>query len=125
MSLELVPLCNLGITLDDPIVVGEGPSGLRLIYEVLDITITGDRFRGSMLGRATADWLTIVGNVGTLNIRATTKTDDGAIVFCQYQGRTDVSGGPGGALYVAPTFENRTPATPGSTWSKQWGRGSS
>jgi hypothetical protein len=82
MTLELLPLCSIDVTLADPIFVGVGPSGLRL---------------------------TIVGTVGTLDVRATIKTDDDAIIFCQYKGRTDVSSGTTGSLYVAPTFETSDP----------------
>jgi hypothetical protein len=109
MTLELLPLCSIDATLADPIFVGEGPSGLRLVIELLDVTITGERLSGSMLGKAAADWITIVGTVGTLDVRATIKTDDDAIVFCQYKGRTDVSSGTTGSLYVAPTFETSDP----------------
>lgn len=34
MTLELVPLCDIDIVLGDPIFVGEGPAGMRLIYQL-------------------------------------------------------------------------------------------
>lgn len=106
MSIELVPLCTLEVNLADPIVVGEGPSGTRLIYEVESASVSGDRVRGSLHGRASADWLTLHGTVGTLDVRATLLTEDGAVIFASYRGRTDISAGPGAApLYVAPLFE--------------------
>lgn len=106
MPLELIPLCTLEVTLADPMIVGDGPAGLRVIFEVLDATVEGERIRGKMKGRATADWLVVHGTVGTLDVRATLETNDGALVFAQYNGRTDTSAGPGAApIYVTPRFE--------------------
>ena len=106
MTLELIPLCTLAITLRDPIAVGDGPAGVRLIYEVAEATVKGDRINGRMLGQASADWLTITGTTASLDVRATFETDDGAIILAQYTGRSDLTKGPGGApIYVAPRFE--------------------
>lgn len=106
MTLELIPLCTVDVTLRDPIAVGDGPAGLRLIYEVEEATVKGDRINGRLIGQASADWLTITGTLATLDVRATFETDDGAIVLAQYSGRTDISQGPGELpIYVAPRFE--------------------
>ena len=106
MTLELVPLVTMEVTLTEPIVVGDGPAGTRMIIEVESAEVTGDRVKGSMKGHAAADWLTVNGSVGTLDVRITFETHDGALIYSQYAGRTDVSNGPGGApIYVAPTFE--------------------
>lgn len=110
MSIELIPLCTAEVTLADPIVVGDGPAGMRLIFEVTAAEIRGDRFQASLEGRASADWIRVKGEVGSLDVRATVKTNDGAVIYAQYTGRTDVSGGPGTApIYVAPTFETGDP----------------
>ena len=55
MGIELIPLCEIDITLGEPIVIGEGSQGLRLVYEVASGTIAGDRLRGVMHGTASAD----------------------------------------------------------------------
>jgi len=110
MTLELVPLCEIDIVLADPLFVGEGPGGMRLIYEVLEATVTGERVNGSLKGRSSADWITVAGTVGTLDVRATFETDDGAVLYTYYGGRTDLAAGPGGApIYVAPRFETGDP----------------
>jgi hypothetical protein len=106
MSLELIPLCDAQVELATPIIVGAGPSGLRLIIEVATMTYSGERLNGSMKGSAGADWVTIVDGMGTIDVRTTIETTDGAVIFCQYRGRLDFSNGPGTApAYVAPTFE--------------------
>ncbi|HEV3264451.1 MAG TPA: DUF3237 domain-containing protein [Acidimicrobiales bacterium] len=110
MTVELIPLCTIDVTLAEPIMVGDGPAGFRLIYEVLELTVEGDRLQGTLLGRAGADWVTVSGAVGTIDVRCTIQTHDGANVLAQYQGRTDLSGGPGNSpIYVAPRFETADP----------------
>lgn len=104
MSLELVPLCTVDVTLREPIVIGAGPAGTRVIGEVESAILRGDRVSGSMLGQAAADWLVVNGTVGIVDVRVAFRTDDGALVFAQYRGRMDLAAG-GQVVYVAPTFE--------------------
>jgi Protein of unknown function (DUF3237) len=110
MALELVPLCTLQIQMKPPIVVGAGCAGRRVIVEVASIEVKGDRLRGEMVGAAAADWL-LIGPEGTAtpDIRAALRTDDGAIIFMQYNGKIagDWSQGPQlpATIYVAPRFE--------------------
>jgi hypothetical protein len=108
MAIELVPLCTLQIQVKPPIEVGAGPSGTRVIIEVASARVQGDRLRGEMAGSAFADWVLIgPDGTGTVDVRATFRTDDGAIIFVQYSGRVDVSKGlaPPLTAYVAPRFE--------------------
>ena len=52
------------------------------------------------------DWLTIGANVARIDVRATLRTRDGALLYLQYRGRSDVTHGIGSApIIVAPTFE--------------------
>jgi hypothetical protein len=84
----------LRIQLKPPIEVGTGPAGTRLIFEYESAKLEGDRLSGEMAGSAAAAWL-IVGpeGTGTLDIRATFRTHDGAIIFAQFMGRLDASHG--------------------------------
>jgi hypothetical protein len=108
MAIELVPLCTLRIQCKPPIEVGAGPTGTRLIVELASAQVKGDRLRAEMLGAAAADWV-IVGpeGTGTVDVQATLQTDDGAIIFVQYNGRLDISQGLQFPMtaYVAPLFE--------------------
>jgi hypothetical protein len=109
MPIELVPLCEVDVTLAEPILVGEGPAGLRLVGEVIAARATG-RLTGSLKGNAAADWLVVHGAVASLDVRVTMETDDGAVVFAQYNGRMDMSEGLGAKpVYVAPRFETGDP----------------
>ncbi len=110
MAIELVPLATLQVQLKPPIEVGAGCAGTRVIVEVASIQVKGDRLNAEMMGGAVADWL-LIGpeGTGTLDVRAALRTDDGAIIFMQYNGKlgSDLSQGlqlPTTA-YVAPRFE--------------------
>ena len=108
MGIELVPLCEIDIVLSDPLVVGDGSQGMRVIYEVVSASVTGERFRGRGVGNASADWVLLHGTVATVDVRATFETDDGALVLATYRGRTNLAGTESteaGTIYVAPTFE--------------------
>jgi hypothetical protein len=106
--LKLVPLCTAEATLAPPITLAGSPAGSRVIFEVRDALLTGERLRARMHGAAAADWL-VIGADGTamLDVRLTVETHDGALILVQYNGRTDVSGGSDDArpIYVAPRFE--------------------
>lgn len=106
MTIELVPLCTFDIDLGEQILVGDGPSGLRVVVEVKDSTVRGDRLSGRAKGEAGADWLTVNGIVGNVDVRSLIETDDGALIYVEYHGRMDLTNGPGSApIYVAPRFE--------------------
>jgi hypothetical protein len=106
MPLELIPLGTMIAELRDPIVLAGTPAGTRLIFEVASGKIVGDRLNGTMEGAANADWLTLgPDGTGTLDVRALVRTDDDALVFVHYNGRVDLSAGPGAPVYSAPRFD--------------------
>lgn len=107
MAIELVPLATAIATLAPPILLPNSPSGTRVIYEMLAYRWDGDRLHARQRGAAAADWL-VVGpdGTGTLDVRVTLETDDGAIVLVRYGGRANSAGSLGGApVYCAPLFD--------------------
>lgn len=105
-SPTFVPLCTVDLELAPTTMIEDGPAGTRLIAPISAMTLTGERLSGVLDGPSAADWLTISGGVATVDVRATIRTDDNAIVFVQYRGRSDVTGGIGSApIHVAVTFE--------------------
>jgi hypothetical protein len=106
MAIELVPLCNVRAQLKPPIEVGPAAFGSRMIFEVASIELEGDRLRAAMEGAASADWL-LVGPAGeaSLDVRATVRTHDGAILYASYYGRCTFTGTFPVTIYVAPRFE--------------------
>jgi hypothetical protein len=107
MTIELVPLCTATITLKDPMMLPNTPSGTRTIVEVSAAKLEGERLTATMKGAATADWATIGPDMTcTLDVRSTFETHDGALVFSYYRGRIDLSQPPGASpVYAAPLFE--------------------
>ena len=92
------------VTLGESFVIKGGPVGTRIIAEVDTIEVTGDRLTASMVGKSAADWLTMGPDktYGTLDVRATLKTDDDEIIFVEYQGRINLTDG---SVVSAPLFQ--------------------
>lgn len=106
MTPELIPLCSIDIVMGESQMIGDGPAGFRLIAEVGSGTVSGDRVRGTLAGRAMADWIVVNGGVATVDVRGAMQTDDGALIYVTYGGRIDMSGGAlTEPIYVAPRFE--------------------
>jgi hypothetical protein len=107
MAIELVPLARVVLTLAEPIMIPNTPSGTRVIFEILESCWEGERFRAHQKGAVAADWLTVgPDGTGTLDVRMTLETHDGALVFVRYGGRVDSTRGLGGGpVYSAPQFE--------------------
>lgn len=106
MAIDLVPLCTLKVQLKPPLEVGTAAFGSRMIFEVATFELEGERLRGTMDGVAAADWL-LVGPAGeaSLDVRATMRTHDGALVYLAYYGRCKFDGTFPATIYVAPRFE--------------------
>jgi len=107
MAIELVPLCEIDITLrDEQVMVGQGPAGFRVVAEVDAVVVEGERLRGVAKGLSGGDWLTVVDGICTVDVRMTIETHDGAVVYVAYTGRSDFREGPGvHPIYAAPKFE--------------------
>lgn len=82
--LELV--CEYHATLAPPIVIGQGPYGMRQIFGVTGGEVRGERLRGRVLPSG-ADWILIgADGVGRLDVRAAIETHDGAFLYLAYTG---------------------------------------
>ena len=84
MTVELVPLCIATVSLAETFAV----SSTLAIGEVTGLRMEGDRIRADLKGNAAADWLQISPEgYGTLDVKATVETDDGAVIHMTYSGR--------------------------------------
>lgn len=83
---RLEHLYDMHVDLDAPQVIGAAPAGTRSIFIVTGGTFEGPRMKGEVLPGG-GDWAIIRsdGNV-QLDVRATAKTDDGALIYAAYSG---------------------------------------
>ncbi len=84
--MKLEALMTYRVNLKDPVAVGPGPKGTRMIFDVVDGTFEGPRLKGRFV-QSGADWLLLDGDgVGRLDVRGTMETDDGAFIYMEYYG---------------------------------------
>jgi hypothetical protein len=97
-------MATLTAQLGDQIVVGEGPRGSRVVIDVPSVSLVGDNINASLATQDAADWLTLSeeGKLGALDVRMTLKTNDGAFIYVEYQGRANMESG---VIATAPTFQ--------------------
>jgi hypothetical protein len=89
----------------------EAPYGGRLIVDVLGARVEGPRLRASLAGSAAADWVTVApdGRTGALDVRATLRTDDGALIFSEYRGRVHFGKDGLHRVFTSPRYETGDP----------------
>ena len=74
-------LMTLRVTVATPQSIGSVPHGTRRIVPITGGDFEGPRLRGSLLPRGSADWLLLrADGVLELDLRATLRTDDGALI---------------------------------------------
>jgi hypothetical protein len=111
LEAQLVPMGTLWAAFGEIHTMEGAPFGTRMIFDVTDVRVEGERLNARMKGQATADWGSLsAGGVFQLDVRATLETDDGALILAQYHGRCDLSDPAGpGPVYSAPRFETGDP----------------
>lgn len=84
--------------LAEPLMVGAGPRGTRIVVPVTGGRVKGERIKGSFIGGG-GDWL-LLGADGwaRLDVRGQIQTDDGALVYITYQGLLQVTEGVQAAI---------------------------
>ena len=87
------------------------PFGGRLIVDVTAARVEGPRLKASLVGTAAADWVTVSpdGKVGALDVRATLRTDDGALIYSEYRGRVRFGADGVHRVYTSPRYETGDP----------------
>ena len=72
--------------LKPPVVIGAGPFGTRLFYEVREGTVSGPKVNGTVLTGG-GDWALVASDGWTrLDVRGQVRTDDGALLYITYKG---------------------------------------
>ena len=99
------PLMTMQVKVARVLDVGAVPYGTRRIAPLDGGTFEGPRLRGTVLPGSSADWLLLRSDgVLELDLRATLRTDDGALIHMTFAGmRDDVAGR--GYFRTLPRFE--------------------
>jgi len=108
LSASLVPLCRVEAKVAPNIRLSGTPLGTRVIAELLSARFEGARFNAKLKGNAAADWLVISadGRIGLMDVRLTIETDDGALIYLQYNGRSlNSPESKRSEIRVSPRFE--------------------
>jgi Protein of unknown function (DUF3237) len=88
--LELTHLFSYSATLQAPEVIGQVPEGIRVNFYVTGGIVHGPRLSGEVLPVG-GDWLTLRRDgIAMLDVRATFRTVDGALVYVNYTGIGDL-----------------------------------
>jgi hypothetical protein len=83
-NLEL--LYDMHVDLEPPQIVGQTPGGMRQIFIVKGGTFAGPRLKGDLLPGG-GDWATVrTDGAVQLDVRATLRTHDGALIYAGYSG---------------------------------------
>lgn len=83
---RLEHLYDMHVDLEAPQVIGQTPMGVRQVFIVKGGTFEGPKMRGTILPGG-GDWATMRPDGAVqLDVRATIKMDDGAMVYAYYTG---------------------------------------
>jgi len=83
---KLEHLFDMHAGLEPPQLIGAAPAGTRQIFIVKGGDVDGPRLRGELLPGG-GDWATMRPDGAVqLDVRATLKTDDGALIYAYYSG---------------------------------------
>ena len=94
-AIAMEHLFDVSVELDAPQMVGETPLGRRMVLILKSGAFTGARLRGEILPGG-GDWLLFLPNGSMdLDVRATMRTDDGALILLNFNG---IVHGPPGVL---------------------------
>jgi Protein of unknown function (DUF3237) len=89
--MELVHEFDFQAEMGEPLVVGAGPMGTRMIVSVAGGRAWGERINGTIEG-ASADWVMIgPDGFGRIDVRAQIVTDAGAVLYLTYTGLVEMS----------------------------------
>jgi hypothetical protein len=77
---------QITVQLKPPIVIGQTPNGFRIDFYAASGALVGDGFRAQVFEDSVDYMLVRPDGIGVLDIHATLKTDDGALITASYSG---------------------------------------
>lgn len=90
-AFDLDFVCRIEAKLDPaPQFIGPGPDGLRVNFPIAGGTLKGPKLNGTVLPGGADFYCLRTDGVGQIDVRATAKTEDGAILYVTYAGVADL-----------------------------------
>lgn len=90
-AFDLEYLCRIEARLDPaPQFIGPGPDGLRVTFPIAGGTFHGPKLNGTVLPGGADFYCLRTDGVGQIDVRATLKTEDGAMLDVSYTGVADL-----------------------------------
>jgi uncharacterized protein DUF3237 len=77
------------VRIDEPLLVGETPEGVRIDFFALDGTVVGPKLNGRVLPRSSDHMFVRPDGIGVIRVRAIIATDDGAMLEVEDTGSID------------------------------------
>ena len=84
--MKLEPLMTIHTAFKDPVPIGRGPFGVRIVWDISGGSFEGERLRGTILPSGGAWILSDPEGIGRLDVRLVLETHDGAYIYVQYYG---------------------------------------
>lgn len=86
-KIETAHLFDIVVDLNDPLMIGDGPFGKRVMFGAAGGSFEGPRLRGEVVPGG-GDWALFRADGGmSLDVRLTLRTHDGALISMTYGGR--------------------------------------
>ena len=96
--MELVQECVFHADLSEPLDLGSGPAGARMVIPVAGGWVKGARLNGTVVGPG-GDWAVLgADGFARLDVRAQLQTDDGAVIYITYTGLLELNDAAMGGL---------------------------
>jgi len=86
LDLKYEFLYDVQADLEEPLLIGSTPHGVRMIFNIKGGTVSGPNIKGDVLPTG-ADWVLLrPDGAGELDVRGTIRTDDGELIYTYYRG---------------------------------------
>lgn len=107
LASELEFITHITIRVDEPLLIGATPEGVRIDFFALGGDVVGPKLNGHVVARSSDHLFVRPDGIGVIRVRAIVETTDGALLEAEYTGSLDF-GVDGYERAVANNLPNQT-----------------